>query len=305
MEIKDSIIIGGGPAGMTCALNLLRLGKSVLLIEKEMFGGQIASSPRVENIPSIKSISGLEYSNNLFEQICELGVEFDIEEISEIKKENNTFEVIGKYNTYYSKSVILANGVSPRQIGVHNELELRGKGVSYCAVCDGAFYQNEDIVIVGDANTALQYAVLLAQTCNKVYLYTLFDKFFADEILVSRIKKYSNIIVKHNVSLTDICGENEVEACVFKDTKTNEETKIDVKAIFVAIGQVPNNDRFSTLVDLENGFILTNDKMETKTTGLYAIGDTRKKSLKQVVTAQNDGSIAAFYAANYIDSIKD
>lgn len=290
---------------MTCALNLLRLGKSVLLIEKESFGGQIASSPRVENIPSIKSISGLDFSNNLFEQICDLGVEFEIEEIKGLTKENNIFKVEGEYNNFYAKSVVIANGVMPREIGVRNEIELRGKGVSYCAVCDGAFYKDEDIVIVGDANTALQYAILLSKSSKTVYLYTLFDKFFADDILVSRLKEHDNIIIKHNVSLVDICGDNSVNACVFKDTKTNEETKIDVKAVFIAIGQLPKNEVFTNLVDLENGYILTNDKMETKTPGLYAIGDTRKKPLRQVVTAQNDGSIAAFFAANYIDSLKD
>lgn len=163
--MKDVIIIGGGPAGMTCALNLLRAGHSVLIIEKEAFGGQIATSPRVENLPSIKEISGLEFSDNLFSQIDALGVEFELEEVNEIvKNSDETFTVKTNYGEHDAKAVVIANGVSHRKMNLPNEEEFIGKGISFCAVCDGAFYKNKDVYLIGDANTALQYALMLANT---------------------------------------------------------------------------------------------------------------------------------------------
>ena len=174
----DIIVIGGGAAGMTAALYSLRSGKSVLLLEKETIGGQIANSPRVENFPSIKEIAGNEFSDNLFDQILSLGAEFELDNVTGIEKVNNTFVVKAEYNTYESKAIILATGLKHRKINIPNEDELIGKGVSYCAVCDGAFYKDEDVCLVGDGNTALQYALLLSNYCKKVYLCTLFDKFF-------------------------------------------------------------------------------------------------------------------------------
>ncbi|MEG2159549.1 MAG: FAD-dependent oxidoreductase, partial [Clostridia bacterium] len=175
----DVIIIGAGPAGLTSALYCLRSGKSTLILEKETIGGQISLSPRVENFPSIKAISGSEFSDRLFEQVTQLGAEFELDRVTNLVKDKDVFEVTTEYSKYEAKSVIIATGVQHRHIGVEGEDELVGKGVSYCAVCDGAFYKGEEVALIGDANSALQYALLLSNYCNRVTVCTLFDSFFA------------------------------------------------------------------------------------------------------------------------------
>jgi len=292
----DIIVVGGGPAGMTAALYSLRDGKKTIILEKENFGGQISISPRLENYPSIKSISGMEFSNNLFEQITDLGVEFGLEDAEKITKENDIFTVKTDYNEYQSKVVIIATGVEHRHIGVAREDEFIGNGVSYCATCDGPFYKGEDVVVIGDANSALQYAVLLSSYCPTVKICTLFDKWFADKYLVDQMLKKENISFEHNLSLVSFDGTKTLEGLTFKNTKNNELVKIKCKGCFIAIGQIPKNERFANLVDLDKGFIITDDNMETRTKGLFAIGDCRKKDVKQVVTAINDGAIAAVNA---------
>lgn len=301
--MHDIIVIGAGPSGMTAALYALRAGKKVLLIEKENVGGQVANSPRLENYPSIKSISGSEFADNLFEQISDLGVDFELEDVLDVQKEKNLFTVKTNYGEHQAKAVIIATGVKHRTINVDREEELVGKGVSYCAVCDGAFYKNEDVVVIGDANTALQYAILLAATSKHVQICTLFDKFFAEDILVQRLGKFSNIDYAHNLSLLSFNGEKELESLTFENTKTHEKVTYNCKGVFICIGQVPHNEIFASLVDLEKGFIKVDGNMQTKTSGLYAAGDCCYKAIKQVATAINDGAIAATMACRYIDSL--
>ncbi|MCQ3034764.1 MAG: FAD-dependent oxidoreductase [Bacilli bacterium] len=298
----DVIVIGAGVAGMTAALNARRGGKSVLILEQETIGGQIAVSPRVENIPSIKEISGEEYSSKLFEQVTDLGAEFELEKVESVTKVNGVFQVKTDYNVHESLTVILACGVKPRHIGVEREDELVGHGVSYCAVCDGAFFKGEDVALIGDANTALQYALQLSSYCNHVYICALFDHLFADEILCNRVRTTSNISIDYEISLKEFLGDPDLNGLVFENTKTHELKRYDVKAAFIAIGQVPDNERYSNLVDLEKGYIVTNELMETKTPGLYAAGDCRVKVFRQVVTAESDGMTAALRAINYINS---
>ena len=286
---------------MSAALYALRAGKDALILEKENFGGQIASSPRVENLPSIKEISGLDFANNMFEQICGLGAEFELEDVDKIEKIDDHFVVTTNYGVHESKAVIIANGVKHRHTGIATEEEFIGKGISYCATCDGAFYKDEDVVLIGDGNTALQYALLLSNYCKSVHIATLFDKFFADNILQSRIKERDNITYTHNLSVQSFEGEDEINHVTFKDTKTNEIVGYDCRAVFIAIGQIPDNEKYSNLVDLNRGYIVCDESMQTKTPGLFAAGDTRVKSIRQVVTATNDGAIAAMSAVKYID----
>jgi thioredoxin reductase (NADPH) len=289
---------------MTAALYAKRSGKSVKIFEKESFGGQIANSPKVENFPSIKEISGLELSNNMFEQIMDLGVEFECEDVLEVKKENDCFIVTTDYNTYLAKAVIIAAGVKHRTMGVEREEELVGKGVSYCAVCDGAFYKGKDVAVIGDANTALQYTLMLSDICNKVYLCMLFDKFFADQTLVNRLNDRNNIVVTKEILLKEFLGRDELTGLKFEHTKTNEPFSINCEAVFIAIGQVPNNERYSNLVDIdERGYIVSTDTT-TKTPGLYVAGDCRTKNVRQLTTAVGDGAIAAMNAVNYINNLK-
>lgn len=296
----DIIIIGGGPAGMAAALYALREGKSVTILEKENFGGQIASSPRLENFPSIQAISGLDFSNNLFEQITKLGCEFELEDVTSVTKKDEVFTINTNYGVHEAKTVIIATGVQHRKINVEREDELVGHGVSYCSTCDGAFFKGQDVVVIGDANSALQYALDLSSYCNSVKICTLFDKWFADKALIDKLDVHKNISYEHNLNLVSFNGTKDLESLTFRNTKTDELETINCKGCFIAIGQVPNNKIFETLVDLDHGFVITNDKMETKTPGLYAIGDCRKKETRQVITALSDGAIAAINIIKYL-----
>lgn len=299
MKLYDIIVIGGGPSGMTAALYALRSGKSVLILEKENFGGQIANSPRVENFPSIKEISGLDFSDHLFTQICDLGAEFELEEVREVSKDD-IFTVKTNYNIYQAKAVIIATGVTHRKMNLPKEEDLIGKGISFCAVCDGAFYKGQEVFLIGDANSALQYALLLVNYCPKVHLFTLFDKFFADQILIDRVINNEAIEVTHNMNLVEYKGEEELTGLVFENTITKARREYPTNNVFIAIGQVPHNEVFQNLVDLDKGYIVTDENMMTKTPGLFAIGDTRKKDVRQLVTACNDGAIAALAAIKII-----
>lgn len=300
MKLYDIIVIGGGPSGMSAALYALRSGKSVLVLEKENFGGQIANSPRVENFPSIKEISGLDFSDHLFTQITDLGADFELEEVLEVAKEEGLFLVKTNYNTYQAKAVIIATGVTHRKMNLPNENDLIGKGISFCAVCDGAFYKGQEVFLIGDANSALQYALLLANYCTKVHMFTLFDRFFGDQLLIDRVRNNEAIEVTHNMNLVEYKGETELTGLVFENTQDKSRREYPTNNVFVAIGQIPHNEVFQNLVDLEKGYIVTDDNMMTKTEGLYAVGDTRKKDVRQLVTACNDGAIAALAAVRYI-----
>ena len=298
----DVLVIGGGPAGMTAALYVLRSGKSVIVLEKEGFGGQIATSPRLENYPTITSISGSEWSDRLFEQITSLGAEIELEDVKSIEKVDNLFKVKTDYSEYTAKTVIIANGVKPRKMGLPKEDELTGKGISYCAVCDGPFYKGKEIYLVGDANTALQYALLLSGYCPKVHMITLFDKLFGDKILIDRVLQTENIDIRHNMCLKELKGESQLESAIFEDTLSKEIVEYKTDNLFIAIGQVPQNEFLEGIITLDHGFIVTNEVMETEVVGLFAAGDTRKKENKQVITACNDGAVAAMSAVKYLNS---
>ena len=302
--VFDIIVIGAGTSGMTASLYALRAEKSVLLIEKEGVGGQIANSPLVENYPSIKSISGAEFSDALYTQVSDLGAQFEFDEVKAVKKVKDIFEVTTTYSCFKGRSIIIATGVKHRHLGLSKEEELVGKGISYCAVCDGAFYKGDDVCIVGDGNTALQYAILLSSYCKKVYLNTLFDKFFGEQKVIDQVLKRDNIIVEHNLNLVELLEKNgELAGLLFENTQNKTKKTFDVKACFVAIGHIPNNSIFKDLVQLNKaGYIITNDKMETKTSGVYACGDCREKSVRQLTTAVNDGTIAALSACSFLDN---
>ncbi|MGP1414112.1 MAG: NAD(P)/FAD-dependent oxidoreductase [Bacillales bacterium] len=293
-SIYDVLIIGGGPAGMTCALYCLRNNYSVLILEKESFGGQIAKSPLVENFPSIDTISGLDLSNNIFDQIIKLGCDFDLEEVLKIEKNNDIFKINTNYNEYLARYVVIASGLEHKKINLDNEDKLIGKGISYCATCDGPFFKDKDVCVIGDGNTALQYALLLSSYCNKVNLITLFDTYNADSILIKKLYNKNNIKIINNYELIKINGENKLESIIIKNRLNNLEENIITSGLFIAIGQIPNTLLYKDLIKLNNdGFILTNENMETSIEGLFAIGDCRDKKIRQVVTALNDGAIAA------------
>ena len=302
--MHDIIVIGGGPAGMTAALYALRNNKSVLILEKEAFGGQIATSPRLENYPTIESISGSEWADRLFDQVTKLGAEFELEEVESISKVDNVFHVKTNYGEHEALAVIVANGVKPRKMGLPNEDDLVGKGVNYCAVCDGPFYKGKEIYLIGDANTALQYALLLSGYCPRVHMLTLFDKLFGDQILIDRVLQTENIDIRHNLLLKKLVEEKgELVAIELEDTISKEKVKFETNNCFIAIGQVPQNEFLKDILELDHGFIKTNESMATSLPGLFAAGDTRVKENKQVITACNDGAIAAMSAVKYINTL--
>lgn len=302
--MHDIVVIGGGPAGMTAALYALRNEKSVLILEKEGFGGQIATSPRLENYPTIESISGSEWSDRLFEQITNLGAEFELEEVLSIEQVDKSFHIKTNYGEHDALAVIVANGVKPRKMGLPNEDDLVGKGVSYCAVCDGPFYKGKEIYLIGDANTALQYALLLSGYCPKVHMLTLFDKLFGDTILINRVLQTENIDIRHNLLLKKLEEKDgELIGIELEDTLTKEKVNFPTDNVFIAIGQVPQNNFLEGVLELDHGFIKTDELMATSIPGLFAAGDTRVKENKQVITACNDGAVAAMSAVKYINTL--
>ena len=304
ITLYDVAIIGAGPAGMTAALNLLRSKRKILIFEKENIGGQAAKSPYIENFPTIKKINGVNFANNFLTQINNFNsdIEFNLNEVLQINKINNFFEILTLTKKYYAKSVIIASGVKNRKFNISNEDKFLGHGISFCAVCDGFLYKNKNVCLIGDGNTALQYALLLANYCSNVFLYTISDNFFADEILIDRVKKKKKIFIRHNLVLKEIIGNKKLEKLIFLNKKTNKKEELIIDGLFIAIGKIADNKRFEKLVDLDNNnFIIVNNKMETKTSGLYAIGDCIKKDVKQISTAIGDGSIAAFFVNNYLN----
>ena len=298
----DLIIIGGGVAGMTAALYSLRNNKTTLLLEKEGIGGQIAKSPKVENYPTKKAISGSQLADEIFEQIVDLGVQFELEDVVSIKKENNIFVVTTDYNTYEAKSVIIATGVRPRPLFLENEEKYVGNGIYYCAICDGPFFAGEEVTLIGDANSALQYAVMLASYCKKVHMITLFDKFFGEKSLQEQVKNTPNIEITHSAKARKLNGNDKLESIVFeKEDGSTFEHK--TKAVFVAIGHLPDNDKFKPLVETDkNGYIISDERCLTQTEGLFVAGDCRTKEYRQVTTAIADGAVAATSAIRYLNS---
>lgn len=303
----DLIVIGGGASGMTAALYALRNSKTVLVLESETLGGQIATSPRLENYPSIRVISGEQFADNLFEQIMALGADFEAEKVVRAEKlGEGHFSVKTEYNEYEGKSIVIATGVKHKHLRTKSDREdLVGKGVYYCAICDGPFYKGQEVALVGDANTALQYGILLSGYCKKVYVYTLFDKFFGDKRLVKTMLAKENIEWRPQTSVVDYIGENELTAIEYKD-KDGNLLRHEIPAVFIAIGQVPDNGAFTNLVDLdENGYIIAGEDCKTKTTGVFAAGDCRTKAVRQVVTAVADGGIAATNASIYVEGLEN
>ena len=300
----DLIVIGGGPAGLTAALYAARAGKSVLMLESNAFGGQIATAPKVENYPSYQEISGAELAENMFNQAVSHGVEFDMGTATVARTADGNFKVTTEYGEYECRAVVLATGVSHKNLGLDNEAKLYGKGVCYCAVCDGTFYKDRPVCVVGDGNSAAQYALYLADICSEVRLLTLFDRLFCDKELTDRIVADKRIEWIRNVSVCDILGEDKVQGIAFRDND-GAVTYMDTDAVFVAIGQVPNNQPFAELVNLDaKGYITTDDNCATDCPGIFAAGDCRTKLVRQCTTAVGDGAVAGFAAIMYLDKRK-
>ena len=297
----DIGIIGGGTAGMTAAIYGQRAGKQTVIIEGSTFGGQITSSPNVENYPGIASVSGSEFSMNLLDQATKLGAETVMEQVTGIREEGKikAIETAGK--EYPCRSVILATGVTHRHLGVPNEERLTGAGVSYCATCDGMFFRGKDVAVVGGGSTALQDAEFLANYCNKVYLIHRRDEFRGEDSIVKRLEGKENVEFLLSMTVKEIIGDAMVEGMILNNKKTGEESGLEVSGVFIAVGQIPQNEIFADTVKLDgSGFILAAEDCVTSNQGIFAAGDCRTKEVRQLTTAAADGAVAALAACKYI-----
>lgn len=289
--MKDIIVIGGGPAGLTAALYAVRRGKSVLLFEKESYGGQISKSALVENFPSQKAISGFDFSMNLYNQAKSFGCEFRKENVTSVI-DRETKKVITPKGEYECKAVIFALGASPRKSGLENEDALIGRGLSYCAHCDGNFFRKRDVAVIGGGSTALQDAIYLSDICNKVYLVHRRNEFRAEAALVKTLKEKENVEIIYDSTLEKAFGEPVLKSITVKNKNTNEEREISVSGLFLAIGQIPGTKGFENILPLdEYGYVDTDESCKVSD-GIYVCGDCRKKALRQLTTAVSDGSVA-------------
>ena len=297
----DLIIIGGGVAGMTAAIYAARSGLSALIIEKAGFGGQAALTAKIENYPSYKEIEGFQLAADIKAQVDALGVESRSADVTGLKKENDIFTVATDSDSYQSKAVIIANGVRRRELGIPGEDKLRGRGVSWCAVCDGGFFRKKKTAVIGAGNSALGDAIYLSNLCEEVYLIFRRDYPTAAKSYMDQLEKIDNIRLMPRHIPVEIKGDFVVNALTVKNVDSGEMSDIEVNGVFEAIGLIPDNDLFSELAELDNnGYIITDGEMRTKTPGLFAAGDTRQKSLRQIVTACSDGAQAATAAHDFL-----
>ena len=298
----DIIIIGAGPAGLTAALYALRCGKTVLVLESETFGGQITLSPMIENYPGTGNLSGIEFADALMQQVTELGGEIELGTVTSVI-DGKTKKVITEDDEYESKSIIIAAGVKHRTLGLPSENELIGSGISYCAVCDGAFYKYKTVAVVGGGSTALTDALYLSALCSKVYLVHRRDTFRGEDNLVKKVEAKENIVLLLNSEVKALKGDNILTGVEIEENNSRRYS-LDIDALFVMIGQKPENEIFEGIADLdEYGFIFTDDSCKTKTAGIFAAGDCRVKNIRQLTTATSDGTIASLAACEYIDNL--
>ncbi|MBQ7541580.1 MAG: FAD-dependent oxidoreductase [Clostridia bacterium] len=300
--MTDILIVGAGPAGLTAALYACRAGKSVLVLEKETFGGQITHSPKVENYPGIAQMSGTLFADQLLEQALAQGAEVEMETVTAVRRDGDTFVVQTEGEPYRAKAVVLATGSHHRQLGLEGENELVGEGVSYCAVCDGAFYQGKNVAVIGGGNTALQEAVLLSESCAHVTLVQNLPVFTGEEKLLEILRARDNVSFITGTVVKALRGGDQLRSIVLESD--GETTDFPVDGIFVAIGQEPENEPFRDLVPLtEQGYFDVDESCVTDMPGVFVAGDCRRKGVRQITTATADGAAAAIAACRYIDSI--
>lgn len=297
----DIIIIGAGPAGLTAAIYACRAEKSTLVLEAKSYGGQIINTPDIANYPVAPGISGFEFATTLYNQAKDLGAQIVFEKAVAVE-DGETKTVRTPNNAYEGKAVILATGAENRKLGVEGEDKLVGRGISYCATCDGNFFRKKDVAVAGGGNTAVEDALYLADLANTVYLIHRRDSFRADAALVSKLKAKENVQFVLNSNVTKLVAEMRLQAVEVTDKLTGEVKTLPVQGLFVAVGQVPENENFKTLVELDaGGYAVAGENCRTKTPGIFVAGDNRTKDVRQLVTAASDGAVAATEAIKYLN----
>ena len=296
----DCIIIGCGTAGMTAALYLRRASKKVLILEAKNYGGQIINASSIENYPCEIHISGYEFATKLFNQVKELNAEIVFEKAIDIKDNNNEKEVITNNNIFKTKTIILATGSDNRKLGLPNENELIGKGVSYCATCDGNFYKNKAVAVIGGGINAIEEALYLSDIASKVYLINRKNEFKEGNEILSKIKEKNNIEIIYNSSVTKLNAQDKLNS--IEITSNSNSKGINVDGIFIAVGRVPENENFAKIINLnENGYVIADENCNTNVSGIFVAGDNRVKQVRQLVTAASDGAVAATEAIKYLN----
>lgn len=300
--IYDTIIIGAGPAGLTAAIYLKRADKSVLVLEKETFGGQITHSPKVENFPGFVSISGVEFADKLVEQAMTQGADIDLDEVKGIAKDGDIFTVKGDRSDYHAKSVIIATGSKHRTLGLPGEEKFTGEGISYCAVCDGAFYKDMDIAVIGGGNSALQEAILLSKTSKSVTVIQNLPFLTGEKKLIEQIEATDNIKVIFSSVVTKILGDEKFRGIRISNEESGESADLSFDGMFVAIGQQPENEAFRDAVTIDDRGYITADEscIPEGENGIFVAGDCRSKAVRQIATAVSDGAAASVAVCRYL-----
>lgn len=302
--MTDIIVIGAGPAGLTAAVYACRAGKSVLVIEKGGFGGQITFSPKVENFPGNTEISGMELGEKLTDHAIAMGAELTVGTVEKVEKNENGFSVICDDETYEAKAVIIATGARHRLLGLDREEDFIGNGISFCAVCDGSFFEGQDVAIVGGGNSALQEAILLSEVCKSVTVIQNLSDFTGEKKLADILTKRSNVTVHFDTLVTGLLGADELTGITVRNTATGAENTLSVSGLFVAVGLVPETEAFSDVLPLNQwGYAAVGEDCKCEIDGIFVAGDCRSKTVRQLTTACADGSVAALAACHYIDEL--
>lgn len=300
-EVLDLVIIGAGPAGMTAAIYASRAQLKFVLLEKSFAGGQITNTYEIENYPGVKSTSGFELSTMFREHVEHFGVNIIAEDVENVELNGDVKKVVTNANIYEAKTIIVATGASWKKIGIPGEEEYSGRGVSYCATCDGAFYRNKKTLVVGGGDVAVEDAIYLSRMCEKVYIIHRRNEFRAVKVLQEKLFEIPNIEVIWDTELDEIIGNDFVEKATIRNNKTDEITTLDVDGVFIAIGSDPNTDFLRDKVAMDKGgYIATGENCMTNVEGVFAAGDLRQKSLRQVITACGDGATAVFGAERFV-----
>ncbi len=299
----DIIIIGGGPAGLTAALYARRANKSVLVIEKATFGGQITFSPKVENIPGFIQLTGNEFADKLVEQVLEQGADVELCEALEIK-DGDVKTVVTDSGEFEGKTIIIATGAKHRMLGLPNEHKYVGEGISFCAVCDGAFYKGKTVGVVGGGNSALQEAILLSDLAEKVYVVQDLDFLTGEKKLAEQVYEKDNIEVITGTKVTAFIGDTELNGIELTKNADGSVSTLSVDGLFIAIGLIPQNEAFANVITLDERGYASADESCVAQNGIFVAGDCRTKKIRQVATAAADGAVAALAACDYVDSMK-
>ena len=299
----DIVIIGSGPAGLTAAIYALRAGKSVLVLEKSAFGGQVTYSPKIENYPAMGQISGNALADKMVDQALTMGADVGLETVTGIRDNGDVKVVVTEDGEYEAKAVIIATGVKHRRLGLENEEDFIGEGISFCAVCDGAFYKGQSVAVIGGGNSALQEAVLLSEGCTKVTLVQNLAYFTGEAKLLEILKSRDNVeFITSSVVDSIIADGSTFKGIKIKNDESGELSELLCDGMFVAIGLAPENDMFADLASLNAwGYFDSAEDCTTKTPGVYVAGDCRSKRIRQITTATADGAVAALAACAYID----